>query len=87
MLLVTHLRQSVDLRILPEDFHDLEEWANFFSMRLLININDVVKCQNASADSHNFVDALRELYLNRHEKDWRTIVEIELGWRQDKAFL
>ena len=77
----------MDLRILPEDFHDLEEWANFFSMRLLININDIVKCQNACADSHNFVDALRELYLNRHEKYWRPIVEIELGWRQDKAFL
>ena len=56
-------------------------------MRLLIDVNDVIQGQYASANTHDFVDTLREFDLNRHEKDRYAIVEIELLRSQNEAFL
>ena len=56
---MAHFWDSMDLRVLTIDFHDLEEGADFLDVRLLVNVDDIVKGKDACADAINFVNQLR----------------------------
>ena len=73
------MQSRVELSVMPVDLHNLEESPHFFFVRLLINVDDIVKGQDSCTDALHFIKQLRQLDLDRHEKDWHSIGEIELG--------
>ena len=73
------MQSRVELSVMPVDLHDLEESSNFFFVRLLVNVDDIVESQDSCTNALHFVKQLRQLDLDRHEKDWHSIGEIELG--------
>ena len=73
------MQRRVKLSVMAVDLHNLEESPHLLFIRLLINVDDVVESQNSCTDALHFVKELRQLNLDRHEKDWHSIGEIELG--------
>ena len=73
------MQRRVKLCVMPVDLHYLKESSNFFFVRLLVNVDDIVESQDSCTNALHFVKQLRQLDLDRHEKDWHSIGEIELG--------
>ena len=73
------MQRRVKLSVMAVDLHNLEESPHLLFIRLIINVDYVVESQDSCTDALNFVKQLRQLDLDRHEKDWHSIGEIELG--------
>ena len=76
------LLEPYDFSVIPVNLHHLEESPDFFFVRLLVNVDDIVESQDSCTNALHFVKELRQLDLDRHEKDWYSIGEIELGQAQ-----
>ena len=75
---MTDFRLAMNFTVLAVDFHYLEEGFDLFWVGLLIHVDHIKESQDSSSNAQYFVDQMRQLNLDCHEKDGNAILKVEL---------